>query len=117
VQSSESRHFQLNRGQFLNALSAEVADQPKLAEVVRTFQRINDKDAEVMRLFRLEIAKSKQLIALRPSQQRSFYLQQIIPLHQEATSASDEEIGMMRDAEKAGVVLPSDLQELIKPNH
>jgi hypothetical protein len=100
---------------LMKVLSSEAADQPKSAEIVSTLQRINDKDAEVMKLFRLEIAESKELITLPSAQQRSFYLQQIVPVDQKAIKGANEEIQMMRDAEKSGVVLPSDLQQLLKP--
>ena len=83
---------------------------------MRTIQRINDKDAEIVEIFRLEIARTKDLIKLPASEQANFYRQEIVPLEQKATSAADEEIGMMQDAEKAGIKLPTDLQELLKPS-
>jgi len=101
---------------LMRSLLPEVADQPKLAETVRTIQRINDKDAEIVEIFRLEIARTKDLIKLPASEQANFYRQEIVPLEQKATSAADEEIGMMQDAEKAGIKLPTDLQELFKPS-
>lgn len=99
---------------LMNAM-LEMTDQPKEAESIRALQRINDKTAEVVKLFRLEIAKSKELMTLPASRQTSFYRQEIVPLEQEAARLRNEEIGMIRDAEQAGMELPSDTKELLKP--
>ncbi len=99
---------------LLNAIMAEAGDQPKIAEIARTVQRINDKDAEVVRVFRLEIAKGKEVNKLPPSQQTSFYRNEIIPLEREATKVAGEEIAMMREAEQKGMKWPSDVKELLR---
>jgi uncharacterized integral membrane protein len=101
---------------LMDATLAEMADQPKEAESIRTVQRINDKDAEVVKLFRLEIAKSKELMTLPASRQTNFYRQEIVPLEQKAARIANEEIGMMREAQQAGIKWPSDVKELLKPN-
>jgi hypothetical protein len=101
---------------LLDDLLSETADQPKLAETIRTIQRINEKDVEVVSLFRLEIAKTKLLVELPSSQQSSFYRQEIVPLELKVSSTAQREVQMMRDAENAGLKLPSDLSELTKPN-
>ncbi len=99
---------------LLSAMLAEATDEPQLANTLRTIQRINAKDDEVVKLLRLEIMESKELVRLPISQQTSFYRERVVPLEQRATRAADQEIEMMRDAEKAGIKLPSDLQELTK---
>jgi hypothetical protein len=101
---------------LINAMLADMTDEPKAAESIRTLQRINDKDAEVVKLFRLEIAKSKELMTMPASRQTNFYRQEIVPLEREATRVADEEIGMMHEAEQAGMKWPSDVKELLKPN-
>jgi hypothetical protein len=98
---------------LLNTILAEAGDQPKLAEIAGTVQRINDKDAEVVKLFRLEIAKGKEVISLPPSQQSSFYRNEVMPLEREATKVAEEEIAMMREAEQKGMKWPADVKELL----
>lgn len=100
---------------LMDAMLSETTD-PELAESVRAVQRINDKDAEAVKLFRLEIAKSKELITTPASRQTNFYQQEIVPLEREAARIAKEEIGMLRDAEQAGVKWPSDVKELLKRN-
>jgi hypothetical protein len=99
---------------LLNTVLAEAGDQPKLAEIAGTIQHINDKDAEVVKLFRLEIAKGKEVISLPASRQSSFYRNEIMPLEREATRVAEEEIGMMREAEQKGMKWPADVKELLK---
>jgi len=101
---------------LMDAMLAEMTDQPKVAELIRTVQSINDKDAEVVKLLRLEIAKSKELMSVPASRQTNFYRQEIVPLEREAARVANEEIGMMRDAEQAGMKWPLDVKELLKPN-
>jgi hypothetical protein len=104
---------------LLNTFLAEAADQPKLVEVAetaRTLQRINAKDAEVVKVFRLQIAKSKELIGLPPSRQPGFYRNEIVPLEREAKRVGEEEIAMMREAEQKGIKIewPSEVKELLR---
>ena len=99
---------------LLNDLLANSADSPKVAEIAATVQRVNNKDAEVVELFRLEIAKGKELNKLPSSRQAVFYRQEIIPIEQQASKIADQEIEMLRDAEKKGLKWPSDVKEWLK---
>ena len=98
---------------LLNDVIATSTDS-KITEIATTLQRINNKDAEVVKIFRLEIAKSKELIKLPPSQQSDFYRQEIAPLEKQASKVADQEIEMMRDAEKKGLMWPSDVKDWLK---
>jgi len=76
--------------------------------------RVNAKDSEVVKLFRLEVAKSKELIGLPASRQSGFYRNEIVPLEREAAKVAEEEMAMMREAEQKGIKWPSDVKELLK---
>jgi hypothetical protein len=60
------------------------------------------------------IEKAKELESLPPSRQTAFFLSEIKPLQDEATRIADQELAMMKDAERKGVQWPSDIKAFMK---
>ena len=99
---------------LFDSISTDLQDDPKLAAIIQSVRLINKKDMEVVKIFRQEIEKTKELRSLPASKQTAFYLNEIMPLEREAKRIADEELAMVRDAEQKGVRWPSDVKALFK---
>jgi len=92
----------------------ELGLEPSVRETMTLMRKVANVEAEILALLRQEVFHANKLSALPPREQDAYYTAIIEPIRREQERLANEELSMLREAERRGIKLPSDVSEQLK---